>query len=401
MIKGKIILGAVITVTVFINNACSQKKQEPELTQLKFSVEESPEWSSLFIRRHGWLGGDGIFMLTMDGNEQLGAAAKSNTLLWFSDTQLGDVVNNTLASKDTLVINNSMAVLQGDKPDSSAIRFYWNEQANGAPAAVFKPSTPLSKPGEYYWLSDAFVNTAMNKDIYLFGYRVKSTPGVPGFGFAVTGNTLIHIPAGDKPPFIKQKQLDIPFFPEKDVDSAGAIGAGIFVNTKEAGAKDADGYVYIYRVKGGAVLVCRVLPEAIEKFDQWKCWNGKEWVSDMYAAKPVADRSSNEMSVTALGDGRYLMVFQIDGIGNKVCARLGASPAGPFGPIIELYDASGSLAGSKHMYVYNAKAHPVISKPGELLISYNINSADYFNDIKKMPNFYRPRFIKLKYELNK
>ena len=45
-----------------------------------------------------------------------------------------------------------------------------------------------------------------------------------------------------------------------------------------------------------------------------------------------------------------------------------------------------------------AKAHPALSQPGELLISYNINSFDFSKDIKKFPHLYRPRFIKLKYK---
>ena len=33
--------------------------------------------------------------------------------------------------------------------------------------------------------------------------------------------------------------------------------------------------------------------------------------------QPIADRASNEMSVTVLEDGRYIMIFQKDAIGTK------------------------------------------------------------------------------------
>jgi hypothetical protein len=46
-------------------------------------------------------------------------------------------------------------------------------------------------------------------------------------------------------------------------------------------------------------------------------------------------------------------------------------------------------------YTYNAKAYPYLSKPGELLISYNVNSFDFERKIKIHPYHLRPRFITL------
>jgi hypothetical protein len=75
--------------------------------------------------------------------------------------------------------------------------------------------------------------------------------------------------------------------------------------------------------------------------------------------------------------------------------RIGASPIGPFGPVIKLWDCSKD-AEEKSYVMYNAKAHPVLSAPGELLISYNVNSVEFLRDLAKHPHLYRPRFIKLK-----
>src|SRR5699024_7377857 len=158
-------------------------------------------------------------------------------------------------------------------------------------------------------------------------------------------------------------------------------------------------YIYGVRGMGKNVMVARVLPQNIEVFDQWTFWNGEDWVSDPAEVQTITDRVSNELSVTPLEDGRYAMIFQVDGISPKIGLRLGETPVGPFGPIIELYDVSKDIEKGKNIYPYNAKAHPVLSEPGELLISYNVNSFDFFRDIWEMPNLYRPRFIKLKYEL--
>ncbi|HEX5025895.1 MAG TPA: DUF4185 domain-containing protein, partial [Agriterribacter sp.] len=208
------------------------------------------------------------------------------------------------------------------------------------------------------------------------------------------------IPAREKPPFPNKTQMDIPFFKGLDPDSAGSFGAGVLVNTTEAGATNGDGYLYIYGVRGKQkeIIVARVKPAALDQFDQWRFWNGKSWTNDINTISPIADHASNEMSVSQLEDGRYIMVFQEDGLSSRIGIKLGASPAGPFGEMIAIYDAKDDLRDSPNLFSYNAKAHPVLSNRGELLISYNINSFDFNTDIKKNPHLYRPRFIKLKYE---
>ena len=86
------------------------------------------------------------------------------------------------------------------------------------------------------------------------------------------------------------------------------------------------------------------------------------------------------------------MVFQVFGLSDKVGIRIGETPYGPFGDITEIYRTPEFDQG---IWPYNAKAHPALSKPGELLISYNTITPDFWNDIKKDAHIYRPRFIKM------
>lgn len=394
----------IISLSIFFTGVLhcgcfTQAKQDEQLSsELTFTAVPAPEWTALFKRNHGWFGGDGIYSIALSGLEKEATGNKDSVLIWFSDTLLGNI-NDSLENGFTM-INNSVALLTGGKPDSMAIRFYWNKSADHHPSSVFVPNTPVTQQGEYYWLGDGFVNTERNNDIYIFGYRIKNIPGQAVFGFKQTGNTLIRIPAGDKPPFKHITQMEIPFSQGEHADSLGSFGAGVLVNTKKAGAPNADGYLYIYGVRGKnkEVIAARVLPQAIEQFNEWKFWDGKSWTADIKAIQPIANRASNEMSVTPLTDGRYLMVFQKDAIGTHVAVRVGTSPAGPFGDITDVYDVKDDLKDSPNLFPYNAKAHPVLSQPGELLISYNINSFDFLGDIKKFPHLYRPRFIKLKYK---
>jgi hypothetical protein len=96
-----------------------------------------------------------------------------------------------------------------------------------------------------------------------------------------------------------------------------------------------------------------------------------------------------------LPDGRYALVFQINGMSSFVGMRLGKTPFGPFGPVIKIWECKEPQ--QKNIFTYNAKAHPSLSAPGELLISYNVNAFNFLNEIKADPNLYRPRFIRIKF----
>src|SRR5690606_30522290 len=159
-------------------------------------------------------GGDGIFAITADGKESQGAAKNSEALIWFSDTMLGEIENNSLQPGWSM-INNSVAILKGGVATGNAIEFKW-DVANNKPASLFVPQTPATKEGDYYWLGDGFVNHKKNNDLYIFGYRIHNTAPGAVFGFKEVGNTLIVIPKGEQSPYTNKRQIDIPFFLDKD-----------------------------------------------------------------------------------------------------------------------------------------------------------------------------------------
>jgi hypothetical protein len=355
--------------------------------QAQYKVEEVPEWSARFIRNNGWFGGDGIYSIPFDGVEN----RHSDSLLFiFSDSMIGTIENDSLQAGSRM-IHNSVAIWNGHE-----MKFYWPENEQHEAISVFEPSTPLTAQNDYYWLGDGFVNQEQDNTLYIFGYRIRNV-SQEAFGFREVGNTLIKITRGTKPPFAKYEQMDTPFFFTDKSGQTGSYGAGIYVNTKKAGAPAPDGYVYIYGVHGMAkgMVVARVKPAEFDHFDRWRFYNGKGWVKEMDKAADVTDKVSNELSVSPLPDGRYALIFQEGGLGTTIGMRVGATPIGPFGPVIKLWDCSKD-AEEKTYVMYNAKAHPGISAPGELLISYNVNSVEFFNDLQKHPHLYRPRFLRLK-----
>ncbi|MFD0763543.1 DUF4185 domain-containing protein [Mucilaginibacter lutimaris] len=383
-----------ICLCTALSQSIAQKKAV-NLTDVKFTVAEAPEWSALLKRNSGWFGGDGIYTIPMNGVEGKYTGPNSKTLFIFSDSMVGEIRENTLMPGYRM-IHNSAAVLNGNKPVTGNMKFYWNTDEKNGAESLFVPATPKADSTDYYWLGDGFVNQA-NKATYIFGYRVRNMYQGP-FGFREVGNTLIKLTPGTNPPYKANKQMDTPFYLTDGKDDIGSYGAAVYVNTKAAGAATPDGYIYIYGVRGLAknLYAARVLPTDFENFKKWRFWDGKAWVAEIDKAAVLTTGVSNELSISALPDGRYALVFQQNGMSTTVGMRIGASPIGPFGPIIKLWDCQPDLT-EKTFVVYNAKAHPTLSKPGELIISYNINSVEFDKDLKKHPNLYRPRFIRVKF----
>jgi hypothetical protein len=49
------------------------------------------------------------------------------------------------------------------------------------------------------------------------------------------------------------------------------------------------------------------------------------------------------------------------------------------------------------VYYYHAKAHPHLSEPGSLLVSFNVNATNFWDHFA-WADIYRPRFLRLRVE---
>lgn len=382
---------------VFISLAigsCGDNKKVSDKTdpgKVTFKVEPAPEWTALFNRTKGWFGGDGIFAIPFSGKD----GASDSTLFIFSDTMVGEIKDDSLQPGYEMV-NNSAMILKGKEPLKDHADFLVKARKGQKAATLFTPaSSDAGSKDDYYWLGDGFVNHAMDTSLLLFAYRIRNTNDGSPFPFREVGNDLIVIPKGSKYPFGDRKQYNLPFSTNKDSLST-SYGVGVLANTTAAGVEHPDEYIYVYGVRGKAkeLVVSRVKASQVTEFSSWQFYNGSEWQSSSDQAKAVSDSVSNELSVTPIADGKYALVYQYAGLMPTIYMQVGDSPVGPFGPRQKIWDTSDDIK-EKGLFAYNAKAHPAISKPGELLVSYNVNSFDFFNQIKKIPNLYRPRFVRI------
>ncbi len=360
---------------------------------LAYSVQPAQAWTDLFYRKSGWFGADGIFSIPLDGNDQNTGVEK--TLLIFSDTYIGEV-QDSRPMEGNAMVNNTVAYQYGTDPDPPHISFHYHQDAEGAPMSFFTPKHSSSGQEQFFWLGDGFVNKSLNNKLCLFAYHVEKT-GPNVFDFIEPDVSLLIIPDASHPPFEGQEQMTTPLHVTLKDIGEGNLGSGILVNTAWAGAPYPDGYVYVYGCIGPAknLVAARVRPKYFDNFAHWRYWNGSTWGRAPGEMTSISQSVSNELSVTPLPDGRYLLIFQVLGISDKVGMRIGTSPIGPFGEIQEIWTTPEYAEG---LLPYNAKAHPALSKPGELLVSYNTITLDFWNDIQKDAHIYRPRFIKITFD---
>jgi len=341
---------------------------------IKYSVEKAEEWDELFKRNSGWSGADGIFSYF--------DVESKKRLFVFSDTWLGEVDPETRQRKTMKMINNSMAVLKGEKPQPQEMEFYWNKKDDSS------SFTPHFEKG-WYWLQDGFIYKG---NFYNFPMRVVKNPeGAEGFQFQTAAVDMLKIPLIEGMPQISQaKEMQVGLFTKQDGHEL-FYGAGVLKNAT-------DGYLYIYgRLHKDfqvQLVVARIKPENVEDKNAYTFWDGKSWHSDINKSASLGE-GGPELSVTRIEQGylkeKYILCSMP--VGREVFIRIGDSPVGPFGPRQVIYKTP-EPDEIKDIYTYNAKAHPVLSGEDELLISYNVNTpklGDHSN-----AEIYRPRFILLK-----
>lgn len=367
------------------------------------AAEPAEDWTRLFHRKKGWTGGDGIYSIALNGADTHGRAAETKTLFVFGDTFIGDVDEATDARLEPVVmINNSLAILEGDRPDPAAITFRWNREGD-TPASAIVPTTPnaLKEKGAYYWLQDA---ASVGGWFHCFPLIIGPNPDGPeGFQFTVHGVAHVAAPMGpDGPELERQVQQDTPLYFRSAGGHTTYFGAAIMPNTEEAGVPDPDGYVYIYGLQqdGGTKLVAARVPAGdLGRIECWRYWNGREWTERKEDCAPIVPDVSCELSVSPMVGGflhgKYVIVCQLGGItGNCVAVYWGDSPVGPFGPCVPLHYCSEPEEG-KGIYAYNAKGHPHLSPAGELLVSYNVNTTSMDAHMAHA-GIYRPRFVRIR-----
>ncbi len=352
--------------------------------------EVDPYWTNLFNRTSGWIGGDGIFSIPLNGVDAIGSANSNTKTYWnFSDTLIGQVNTSNLTFSSLTMVNHSAAMLTGNTPDPSRMNFVYGYKGDMSHSNLYGYKT---------WLQDGI---AIGNYLYLFAM-------VPEPDWSAQQVDIIRIPLVNGNPNYNNmvKYPNVPLYYE-DSGHELVFGGGILDNSTAAGVPSGDGYVYVYGYRNNKstqtkqLIVARVPRNQFGNMSSWKFYHNGQWKDSLLYTNnnqaTLADRISTEFSVTYINSGiyagKYMLVYTRDVMSTVLEYRIGDSPIGPFGPAVPFYVCPEPDIYKNDTYTYNAKAHPHLSAPGELLISYNVNRLGQFPSTNEI---YRPRFVKLK-----
>lgn len=432
------VLGGMIVIVAaawigFSTRALSQSaaEQPAYLSAAAQPVEKvtpDPAMDALFTRSDGWTGGD------VAGSVDL----HDGRVLWlFGDTWIGRVANNEHVS-GTPMVHNTIAIqslggLAGGNRSlaGSEIRFYWNDRGKEPHAwlaptgsdAETKSQAPDSTVSDWFWPTGGGIvvpSIAGRRQVVLFlrhmGKRSTSDGPYAAWAFRDLGSVLAIIDGADESAEKWHvRQFDIPYshvVPDapqaasRHGRSRGTIWGTAIVQgvAEESSAGD---WLYIYGVRRHSpfdmqLMLSRAKPGAIATFDTWQFYSGHgNWSPHAADAAPIANGLSPELSIQRLpqSDAKsshrpaWVTVYSEPALGNKIFTRTADRPEGPWSERKEIYSVSAADRDPTY-YAYAAKGHMELSRPGELLVSYVVNSRD-FGPMAHDASIYRPRFIRV------
>lgn len=162
------------------------------------------------------------------------------------------------------------------------------------------------------------------------------------------------------------------------------------------------GVLYVYGIRNQSplerrLLLARVPADAVPEPGKWRFYAGDgKWSSRLQDAAPIAEDLVNELSVeeyAAGGRPLLVMVHSEPVFGRHIFVRTASRPEGPWTRPTPVYSVP-ELDRNRTYFTYAAKGHLPLSRQGELLISYVVNSHD-FGAMFKDATIYRPRFISI------
>ena len=365
----------------------------------------APQWDGIFARKEGWTGADGCYSVELgDGR----------TLWLYSDTWVGTVAEGKHASGSRMV-NNSIglqpAIAGGKPPKHDSLEFFWGKPGkDGKPRAWIEPRLPVkvddpqASGKSWYWLLDGcMVNPpAGGKKLLVFlmhmGRKKETGEGV--FNFKMLGGALAVIsnPLAD-PSQWKITQAVNPHSRRSGTDDISWATA-LYLSDREGPGEPGTLYIYGIRdVKGlNKQLVLAKAPAArADDFSTWRFFTGKGWSEKSSDAAEITDEAVNEHTVESVSFGgrKHLVLVESQPVfGKHVLVRTAAKPEGPWSELKKVFLVTNLEKGKQKRFTYAGKGHAHLSAPGELLISYVINSHDFW-DMVGDASIYRPRFIRV------
>ena len=335
-------------------------------------AEPMREWSAKFAADH-WLGSDGAYSVPL---------GPDRTIWLFGDTFVGRWNKGTRAG--AAMVNNTVGVGAGRGTDAR-LTFPIRRDKDGQPRAQFAPADGKG----YFWPQAGVVDAGK---LHVFLSRIEDTGEGGAFGFRQWGQILgvVADPAGD-PLGWKVEEKPVPW---------GGYGGRRVRSWGSAVLADGD-WVYVYGFEEPAktvlgakkLVVARVPAGKLAAFGEWRFLRGGRWQEGDADPDHLFAGVASEFSVSRLGPGRYAVVYTEGGLGDRIAARFGRTPAGPWSRPVRLYHCP-EMTGDKGVFCYSAKAHPHLGGENELVVSYCVNAWELARSVND-PKVYWPKFVRV------
>jgi hypothetical protein len=310
----------------------------------------------------GWAGADGTYSLPIPGGHDI----------WlFNDTFLGPVNADESLPATADFIHNS-AVLTS--PHADRIETFVDGGTRQEPQSLVGPTNSPPTPGGsapyWYWNTDGVVD---HGHLYVFEAKTAPTNSPPPFDFGQVGMAIATFSLR---PRLRLESVT-PTYGGADVSWGVQLlreGPWIYIYGAESGSSGKE--VHLARVRAGQVL------------GAWQFYTGSGWSADPNASVPLLGNVGASYSVTKVA-GEYVLATTGSFLDPQIYLYSAPTPAGPFSGGVKIYTPPEASQG---FYTYNVAAHPELTRPGQLVLSYNVNSSelsDLFADI----NNNRARFI--------
>ena len=386
---------------------CSLTAQEEPNPGGKFPGTPAPEWDRVFARKKGWTGADGCYSIDL---------GDSRTLWLYSDTWIGTVENGKHAGGSRLV-NNSIGIHRtgknGSPPEYGKLDFAWGEPGeDGYPRAWIEPDLPTpdnAPPGKktgktWYWLLDGcMIETPRGEKkllIFLMHMGRKKEGGKGVFNFRMVGGALAVVsnPLEEISQW-KVRQAVNPHSRRSGINDISWATA-LYLADKDGPGEPGTLYIYGIRdVKGlnKHVVLAKAPASRADDFSTWRFFAGGSWSAKSSDAVRITDEAVNEHTVESIvykGKRRLLLVESQPVFGKHILIRTAERPEGPWSGLKKVFLVENLEKGKHKRFTYAGKGHTHLSAPGELLISYVINSHNFW-DMVGDASIYRPRFIRL------
>jgi hypothetical protein len=335
------------------------------------SATPAPDLDALFERTDGWIGADGAYSV----------ALSPKRILWlFSDTWVGKIRDGRRT--DATIVNNTIGMQAGV---GERVTYSIARKPDGKAAALIVPSDGRG----WFWLQ---AGVADGSRLLLFLNQVERTDENSVFGFHSVGLWLGIVANADKPPEswrVEQVKMPNVVFSRDRMVAWGAavlrVGNDLYVyGTDEGRGKSSP---------NRQMVVARVPATAVGTFAAWRYFRDGVWGEDFRNASHLAGDLASDYSVTPFGK-RFLVICTERGLSARIMGRVADSPWGPWSAPVVLYECP-EKARDKRLFCYGAKAHPALSSGQDLVVSYVVNSFDFWQ-VARDARLYWPRFVRVR-----